>query len=89
MSNFFSKSPRQFLDRIKPIGHERSWSNEDFGTGQKGVSAKKSENDLCCIGGNEHKTQMHNPFIYRFEVPGAGKPQTGTQVVHSKAKAKV
>ena len=88
MSNFFSKSPRQFLDRIPVDEYNRSWSNQDFGTGMKGPSVKNEGTSICGTPPNAIK-HMHQPFIFRFEVPGAGKPQTGTQVVHSKAKAKV
>jgi hypothetical protein len=79
MSNktmIFGKPPRMFLDRIPVESERRSWGNENFGTGQN----IKSEND---------NHSMHNPVIFRFEAPGAGKPQTGTQVVDSKAPVKV
>lgn len=80
MSNktmIFGKPPRMFIDRIPVESCRRDWNNQNFGTGQQVLSEPR---------GVPH---MHEPVIYRFEVPGAGKPQLGTQVVDSKAPVKV
>ena len=80
MSNktmIFGKPPRNFLDRIPVECERRSYNNQNFGTGQQ-VSSQPQ--------GVPH---MHEPVIYRFEAPGAGKPQVGTQVVDSKKPVKV
>ena len=79
MSNktfIYGKPPRMFLDRIPVESERRSWNNQNFGTGQDVHNAPSIHT-------------MHNPVIFRFEAKGAGKPQSGTQVVDSKAPVKV
>lgn len=81
MSNktmIFGKPPRIFLDRVPVNEFTRSWCNQNFGTG-------KPETDGPMSGGVQN---MHEPVLYRFPVPGAAKPQTGTQVVDSKKSVK-